>query len=133
MNLSHRGPIDILITTLNGHFDSLEANMCTNLRHAVLVSSHFRIYQLISAISKKHALFQLTVRILANSQRSIKLNQKSSHRIRICASLVRLSNGVNLGCQNDSEMAFSRSYWCNGLLKQLLRPPKQNNVSNDST
>ena len=42
------------------------ANMCANPKHAVLVSAHFHIYQLISAISKTKCISQLTVRILTN-------------------------------------------------------------------
>ena len=58
--------------------NATHANMCTNLKHVVLVLAHFRFYPLISAISKtlKCAIYQLTLGILASSQISIKLQPR---------------------------------------------------------
>ena len=59
--------------------NATHANMCTNLKHVVLVLANFCIYQLISAISKTLKcvnISQLTLRILTSSQISIKLQQE---------------------------------------------------------
>ena len=96
--------------------------MCTNLKHVVLVLAHFCFYPLISAICKtlKCAISQLTLRILASSQISIKL-QPGPFALALCTSQMAWI----LGCHNDSGMALShflsltQSNWSNNLVKHF--------------
>ena len=102
--------------------------MCANLRHVVLVSVYFHTYQLISTISKKnYVISQLTVRILTNSPISIKFNQTFSHRIRICASLERDSNGVGFKPFSELNTVQLKQWLCHVLLSKIMWamiPPK---------
>ena len=101
--------------------NATHANMCTNLKHVVLVLAYFCFYPLIS-ISKtlKCAISQLTLGILASSQISVKL-QPGLFALALCTSQMEWI----LGCHNDSEMALghflslTQSNWCNNLVKHF--------------
>ena len=80
--------------------------MCANLKHAVLVSAHFHIYQLISAIiKKKHVIslsWQLEFWTILNFPLSLNQSShtESEYALALCASQMEWI----LGCYNDSEI-----------------------------
>ena len=116
--------------------NATHANMCANLRHLSADLSYIYI-----AIYIYSVIFQLTIRILTNSQLSIEPQPEPSQRINMhqpCVQVKRSEFWVAtitrkwlwamfwVTCKQSPTEAMT-------CLKKLSRSPKQNNVSNDST